>query len=180
MQNPEIEAYKAPTVTEAVRLLRRSLGDTQQQFAQRLGMAISTVVRYESTRPPRGKVLAKLYQLAIDNGLSRVASMFHLALSAELGESPIWLRELHYDLLQVVRSLEAESNPTSMVSLALFYASRALETVESRNPFPTASQDPRDLDAATKAAFAIGDALRRTAEDITKQGNSEEALEEKP
>jgi transcriptional regulator with XRE-family HTH domain len=75
----------APTLTEAVKALRLALGDTQQQFATRLEIAISSAVRYESTRPPHGKMLAQLYSLALKNGLHRVASMFHQALIMQVG-----------------------------------------------------------------------------------------------
>jgi transcriptional regulator with XRE-family HTH domain len=68
-----------PTLTEAVRALRLGLGDTQQKFATRLGIAISTAVRYESTRAPSGEILSKLYWLAVNSGLSDVAAMFHRA-----------------------------------------------------------------------------------------------------
>jgi transcriptional regulator with XRE-family HTH domain len=70
-------------VTEAVRDLRNRLGDTQQQFANRLGMAISTIVRYELSRPPRGRVLADLENLAVNNGCSVEAAVFRNALYEE-------------------------------------------------------------------------------------------------
>jgi transcriptional regulator with XRE-family HTH domain len=76
---------KRATLTDAVKALRGALGDTQQQFAQRLGMAISTVVRYESTRPPKGKALSQLFGLALSNGLHDVAEMFRRALLSDLG-----------------------------------------------------------------------------------------------
>jgi transcriptional regulator with XRE-family HTH domain len=70
-------------ITKAVRSLRAGLGDTQQQFAHRLGMAISTVVRYELSRPPRGKVLADLERLAVSNGCFREAAIFRNAFYEE-------------------------------------------------------------------------------------------------
>lgn len=56
----------------AVKDLRAALGDTQQAFAHRLGLAISTVVRYELTRSPRGAELGRFYNLALNvrNSLS--------------------------------------------------------------------------------------------------------------
>lgn len=71
-------------VLEAVRNLRKALGDTQQSFAQRLGLAISTVVRYESTRPPKGTALAQLIQVARENDLPEIAQLFAEALASEL------------------------------------------------------------------------------------------------
>lgn len=77
---------KTPTVPQAVRQLRIKLGDTQQQFAQRLGLAISTVVRYESTRPPRAEVLSRLYKMALENELRDVAAMFNQAILGEVAQ----------------------------------------------------------------------------------------------
>jgi transcriptional regulator with XRE-family HTH domain len=78
-------AHKPPTITEAVKALRIALGCTQQEFAQRLGLAISTVVRYESTRAPRGEALAKLVRLANDSGLVHIAEMFRYAINSDAG-----------------------------------------------------------------------------------------------
>jgi transcriptional regulator with XRE-family HTH domain len=72
-----------PTLPNAVKALRIALGDTQTQFALRLGVAISTAVRYESTRAPSGDILSKLYWLAVNNGLTDVAQMFHRAVFEE-------------------------------------------------------------------------------------------------
>lgn len=69
----------------AVRLLRRRLGDTQQAFAQRIVLAISTVVRYEHNRPPKGKALAMFEQLATRHGHGDLADVFRKVLQEELG-----------------------------------------------------------------------------------------------
>jgi transcriptional regulator with XRE-family HTH domain len=66
-------------ITTAVRKLRLALGDTQQQFAQRMKMAISSVVRYELSRPPRGKALAQFALLAQQNDLHDLARVFAYA-----------------------------------------------------------------------------------------------------
>lgn len=75
-------------VTEAVRSLRQHLGDTQQQFAARLSLAISTVVRYELSRPPRGKHLAQFERLATEHRLNKEATVFRNALNLELFGPP--------------------------------------------------------------------------------------------
>ena len=76
-------------VTEAVKTLRLHLGDTQQSFATRLGLAISTAVRYESTRAPRGRALAQLYDVAKQHGCDAAAQVFHGALAKEMGGIPV-------------------------------------------------------------------------------------------
>jgi len=70
-------------VTAAVKRLRLALGDTQQQFATRTGLAISTVVRYELSRPPKGEVLEQLKALAEQNGLRDIATVFSYALGGQ-------------------------------------------------------------------------------------------------
>jgi len=84
---------KSLSLSEAVRALRQALGDTQQSFAHRLGLAISTVVRYELTRPPSGAALLTfanlaeqadredlkqifLYEFAVENGMLKNRSGF--------------------------------------------------------------------------------------------------------
>src|SRR5579884_1076946 len=71
-------------VTRAVRHVRDALGLTQQEFASRLGMAISSVVRYELSRPPKGKVLARFRRFAQEHGLDEYADVFRHALAIEL------------------------------------------------------------------------------------------------
>jgi transcriptional regulator with XRE-family HTH domain len=79
-------------VCDAVRKLRLALGDTQQSFASRLGLAISTVVRYELTRPPKGKALAQFAELAKGLRDAELADVFRRALVAELEFDPFRYR----------------------------------------------------------------------------------------
>jgi transcriptional regulator with XRE-family HTH domain len=72
-------------VSEAVRALRIAIGDTQQQFASRLKMAISTVVRYELTRPPSGPVLVQFMELAETSNRPDLAEIFRKTLADSLG-----------------------------------------------------------------------------------------------
>jgi transcriptional regulator with XRE-family HTH domain len=74
-------------VTETVKKLRLAVGDTQQQFAHRMGLAISTVVRYESTRPPKGRALAGFVELATASNLPDLAKVLNDALLEEIGVS---------------------------------------------------------------------------------------------
>ena len=75
---------KSP-ISEAVRKLRNALSETQQQFATRLNLAISTVVRYELSRPPRGETLVQLMKIADEHGFRDLAEVFQSALSKEIG-----------------------------------------------------------------------------------------------
>ena len=63
----------AKSVSDAVRKLRKELGESQQQFAYRMKTAIRTVARYETVRPPKGKVLRQLAVMAAENNLPHLA-----------------------------------------------------------------------------------------------------------
>lgn len=90
-------------ITAAVRSLRSRLGDTQQRFANRMGMAISTVVRYELSRPPRGRVLRDLENLAVNNGCFSEAAIF---------------RNAFYEEFQLCGPESASQNPFQYLRLA--------------------------------------------------------------
>ena len=51
--------------------LRAALGDTQEKFAARLRTALSTVARYETSRPPTGGMLMRLAAIAERNAIGR-------------------------------------------------------------------------------------------------------------
>jgi len=72
------------TVSDAVRELRVSLGESQQVFAYRIKSAIRSVARWESVRPPKGKTLALLERIARENGQPQLAKRFQDALVQEL------------------------------------------------------------------------------------------------
>lgn len=72
-------------VAEAVRQLRTALGESQQAFAYRMKTAIRTIARYETVRPPKGKVLADFFQVASETGHEELAILFRNALTAEIG-----------------------------------------------------------------------------------------------
>jgi transcriptional regulator with XRE-family HTH domain len=60
----------------ALTRMREYLGLTQEQFAQRLRVATTTVARWESSHPPRGKTLERLYRFAQRNGPAVTADTF--------------------------------------------------------------------------------------------------------
>jgi transcriptional regulator with XRE-family HTH domain len=72
-------------LSRAVVELRKALGDSQQQFAGRLRIAMTTIARYETSRPPKGKALATMARVAEEIGRKDLADEFLLALNAELG-----------------------------------------------------------------------------------------------
>jgi transcriptional regulator with XRE-family HTH domain len=72
-------------LSQAVKALREALGQTQQQFANTLNTAITTIARYETGRPPQGQFLARLAEVASQNNQLKLADVFRGALTRELG-----------------------------------------------------------------------------------------------
>jgi transcriptional regulator with XRE-family HTH domain len=86
---------KHPELADAVKKLRLALGETQEAFAKRLGTAKSTLVRYESIRPPHAKVLAQLAHIAETNKQPHLEAVFHKALAAETGDAVVPKIDFH-------------------------------------------------------------------------------------
>ena|ERR1017187_6798246 len=74
-------------VSQAVRKLRLALGESQQAFAYRMKAAVRTIARWETTRPPKGKALADLNRLALENCQWELGEFLSDALKKELGFS---------------------------------------------------------------------------------------------
>lgn len=123
---------------QATKRLRKALGDTQQAFAHRLGLAVSTVVRYELSRPPKGKVLAQFERLAIAAGHADLAAIFRDALTAEIGPTAVPTPDEAVSV--AIRELRAELGCSqeafaSRAGLSM----RAIANYEkNRAPFPKA------------------------------------------
>jgi transcriptional regulator with XRE-family HTH domain len=65
------------TTSEAVKELRKALGESQQAFASRLGLYISSVAHYEGgDRSPDYVVTLKLYRAACEAGRKDLAAFF--------------------------------------------------------------------------------------------------------
>jgi transcriptional regulator with XRE-family HTH domain len=60
--------------------LRAQLGETQQAFAHRVGAAVTSVARWETTYPPRGRTLDRLARIAEENGRKDLALRLRSAL----------------------------------------------------------------------------------------------------
>ena len=70
---------------EKVKLLRIALKLTQQEFADRLGLGIATIVRYERCdRVPDARALGRLQQVAEESGFEELAKTFRLALAEQI------------------------------------------------------------------------------------------------
>jgi transcriptional regulator with XRE-family HTH domain len=64
-------------ISEAVKELRKTLGESQQAFASRLGLYISSVAHYEGgQRSPDYRVTLKLYRAACEADRKDLAAFF--------------------------------------------------------------------------------------------------------
>jgi len=70
---------------KAVKELRRQLKDSQQAFANRLGLSIRAVANYEKDRKPDMRALALLADVAHRNNQPKLAQLFADAIADELG-----------------------------------------------------------------------------------------------
>src|SRR3954451_13966989 len=68
--------------------LRRLLGDSQQKFGDRLGLALNTIARYETDQPPTGKVLLKIANVAALNRHRELSEYFSSRYYDEVFEKP--------------------------------------------------------------------------------------------
>ena len=85
---PRPTSRKKSELSKAVVDLRTFLGDSQQAFSNRLGVALNTVARHETSRPPSGEMLFKLAQLAAKNQQTfPQRDIFFSAYADELGKS---------------------------------------------------------------------------------------------
>lgn len=70
-------------MARAIRRSRSALGETQQQFAVRAGLSVTSVARYETGWYPREAVLAKFAELARGEALPVFAAFFERELPAK-------------------------------------------------------------------------------------------------
>jgi len=68
-----------------MKALRIAVGDTQQQFAQRMAWSISSVVRYETSRTIQGVALVQAERLAWQNRFSDMAELLRDCIRKDMG-----------------------------------------------------------------------------------------------
>ena len=80
-------------VQQALLRLRSRLGLTQQALAVQLGIAITTVARWETSRPPRGAMLLKLAWFSTQKNCKEEAAIFQKHVDREITgdvEEDVW------------------------------------------------------------------------------------------
>ena len=127
---PSVEAQRSGRISKtelrrAVKAFRELLRNpdgsvlTQVQFAPVLGVALSTLQRYEQVAPPRAPILARLVDLAEAEGAHAFVDVFSRALRQELNISPYrplpnpkWVFEVddpeQYDFMRIAQRLAAD------------------------------------------------------------------------
>jgi DNA-binding XRE family transcriptional regulator len=74
-------------LTEAVKLLRSRMGETQQTFATKLGISIRGLVNYEKTREPPLPLLLKLAAVAGEADQEHLEDIFQSAFHKQISEA---------------------------------------------------------------------------------------------
>jgi transcriptional regulator with XRE-family HTH domain len=77
------ESVDKGALSGSIRGLREEMGLTQPEFANRVGVAIRTIARWEKDQPPHGQALIKLAQLADSRGRKDMAESFVAALRSD-------------------------------------------------------------------------------------------------
>jgi transcriptional regulator with XRE-family HTH domain len=82
-------------IMDSVRSLRTALNLSQTDFGRLLAKSLPTIQRWETLRPPRGRALAQLFDLAKQHygkpgdTFDKAGAIFHAALAEEMGGIPI-------------------------------------------------------------------------------------------
>jgi transcriptional regulator with XRE-family HTH domain len=92
---PRPTSRKKTALSQAVCDLRAVLGDSQQAFSNRLGVALHTIARYETYRPPSGEALLKLANVAEQHGHLQSRDFFRIHYVDEV------FKELGFQVLMV-------------------------------------------------------------------------------
>ena len=85
--NPKIQMSRPLTRTrshqtsQALVALRQALGQTQQECAATLGLSVTTIARYETSREPDKKNLLRLAKLAEEHNRADLVQVFRRAIS---------------------------------------------------------------------------------------------------
>lgn len=129
--------------------LRKSIGESQEQFARRLKTTVRTVSRYETTRVPKGIVLSRLQAIATATGNEQCSAIFRNALAKELG-------------LRNVVTIARRDRAEALRLLAVLHTQMQY-TITSNTP-PSTPDEDADLAEARKVqadAMELARRLRR-------------------
>jgi transcriptional regulator with XRE-family HTH domain len=138
-------------MAQAISRFRQALGDTQQQFANRVGLAVTSVARYETNSPPSLKVLARFVEIARIANLPSFTEIFERRLppSEEIEHQDFAVvKQL---LTRMIEDLRPNQLRQARVALACLLTSTAkLNEIERRMDGPLAETDKVIEDGAAE------------------------------
>jgi transcriptional regulator with XRE-family HTH domain len=156
---------KKSELSKAVVELRVLLGENQQAFSNRLGIALNTVARYETSRPPSGEMLLRLGQLAaMHHETFPQRDIFFDAYADELGKSAFELMTLPH----------TKNRPVLCIPRGLFEGDKQWEAAQCfmvilsvvRSGEPKSSEEA--LAAIRKLADKYSSPLQRGLQDTVR------------
>jgi len=121
----------------AVRQLRKALGETQEQFARRMGTTVRTIARWEGPRPPTGQALIRLEHMAATNGAVEAAAVFRVALNDAMGrrlsQASIYRTDEERDLCQALLAILREEKHKRRRAVVRRYLQPALDELQEQD-----------------------------------------------
>jgi transcriptional regulator with XRE-family HTH domain len=145
--------------SDALVALRKAMGKTQQTFAvEVLKTAITTIARYESSNPPpRGEVLLRLRDIAVQHGFHELASRFELLFVEDI------TGKLAYRL---TRFPATETRPAYGIGILRLEGERALSSMYDYQKIlgELNSPDPATKQNAVSTLSALHRGARKTVE----------------
>jgi transcriptional regulator with XRE-family HTH domain len=166
---PRTKNKELGELSRGVKSLREALHQTQQQFAQTLGTAITTIARYETGRAPRGRSLARLVGIADQNNLPELAEVFRSALTRELGS---------LDSTGFVLDLEPRNDRERLYVSSVLAILRNPQYTEVLPKLNKALMEAARVSIEIVERHKSSETARRTAQEMSRKGNTPEAIAE--
>lgn len=107
----QLKSVTDAELQQAIRELRAQLGLSQQQLAQKIGKSYGIVQRYEQRKPPTGRAILPLLQLAEANGLTDLVNVLRRGLVRDLLEPNDLVKALAPPLVRLARERESALHP---------------------------------------------------------------------
>jgi transcriptional regulator with XRE-family HTH domain len=184
----ESELKSKGEIARAIRQLRMKFGETQQAFAQRAGLSVVSIARYETNAVPSAAILQRLAELAEENGLQDEALIFKRQYIPYLSYTPEQRRraDVKLEFLRSIDSIDPERLDAIEAVLAIDSPqqlqqeqkrgriSKALDLLRSlvstRAPQP---QRHADLDLSRAVRIDEGGELDPLSKPLTEQSATE-------
>ncbi len=134
-------------MAQAISRFRQTLGDTQQQFATRTGLSVTSIARYETNSPPSEKVLTRFVEIARTANLPTFVEIFKNRLKPEEEINLQDFAALKQLLKRLAENLRPEQLKQGRLALA-WLISRAEKVKKNRLPDAALTEADKALDRA--------------------------------